>query len=126
MAAPVHPCFHNIDTSVDVISFIEEPRLIVKIPGCVQQRLESDNKLVRALPGQQEQTFILIWLTYIPVGSRQLRPALLYLLYGPGQLLDRFPVSPSPCSRAPACGGRRLRKQIVPAPNSSTTGGLDG
>ena len=23
----------------------------------------------------------------------------LYLLHGPGQLLDRFPVSPPPCSR---------------------------
>jgi hypothetical protein len=26
-------------------------------------------------------------------------PALLYVLHGPGQPLDRFPVSPSPCSR---------------------------
>ena len=31
---------------------------------------------------------------------RQLLPALLYLLHGPGQPLDRFPVSPSPCSRS--------------------------
>jgi len=27
-----------------------------------------------------------------------------YLLHGPGQFLDRFAVSPSPCSRAPASG----------------------
>jgi len=27
----------------------------------------------------------------------------LYLMHGPGQLLDRFPVSPAPCSRP---GGR--------------------
>jgi hypothetical protein len=30
-----------------------------------------------------------------------LRPSVgLYILYGPGQPLDRFPVSPPPCSRA--------------------------
>ena len=31
---------------------------------------------------------------------RQPLPALPYLLHGPGQSLDRFPVSPSPCSRS--------------------------
>ncbi len=43
-----------------VIACIEEPLLIAKILGHVQQRLESDNKLARAPPGHQEQTFNLI------------------------------------------------------------------
>jgi hypothetical protein len=43
-----------------VIACIEEPTLIARILGHVQQRLESDNKLARAPPGHQEQTFKLI------------------------------------------------------------------
>jgi hypothetical protein len=43
-----------------VIACIEAPALIARILGHVQQRLESDNKLARALPGHQEQTFKLI------------------------------------------------------------------
>ena len=43
-----------------VIAFIEEPALITRVLGHVQQRLESDNKLARAPPGYQEQTFNLI------------------------------------------------------------------
>jgi Ribonuclease G/E len=43
-----------------VIACIEEPALIARILGHVQQRLESDNKLARAPPGHQEQKFKLI------------------------------------------------------------------
>jgi hypothetical protein len=43
-----------------VIACIEAPALIARILGHVQQRLESGNKLARALPGHQEQTFKLI------------------------------------------------------------------
>jgi hypothetical protein len=43
-----------------VIACIEEPALIARILGHVQQCLESDNKLARAPPGHQEQTFKLI------------------------------------------------------------------
>ncbi len=43
-----------------MIACIEEPLLIAKLLGHVQQRLESDNKLARAPPGHQEQTFNLI------------------------------------------------------------------
>ena len=40
------------------------------------------------------------------LASSATAPALLYLLHGPGQPLDRFPVSPSPCSRVPVgCSG---------------------
>jgi hypothetical protein len=50
-----------------VIACIEEPALIARILGHVQQCLESDNKLARAPPGHQEQTFKLIW---CPVGGQ--------------------------------------------------------
>jgi hypothetical protein len=43
-----------------VIACIEELALIARILGHVQQRLESDNKLARAAPSHQEQTFKLI------------------------------------------------------------------
>jgi len=43
-----------------VIACIEEPGLIARILGHVQQPLESDNKLARTPPGHQEQTFKLI------------------------------------------------------------------
>jgi hypothetical protein len=43
-----------------VIACIEEPALIARILGHVQQRLEFDNILARAPPGHQEQTFKLI------------------------------------------------------------------
>jgi len=43
-----------------VIACIEEPALIARILGHVQQRLESDNKLARVPPRHQEQTFNLI------------------------------------------------------------------
>jgi hypothetical protein len=39
-----------------VIACIEEPALIARILGHVQQRLESDNKLARAPPRHQKQT----------------------------------------------------------------------
>ena len=41
-------------------TFGEEPALIARILGHVQQRLESDNKLARAPPGHQEPTFNLM------------------------------------------------------------------
>ena len=43
-----------------VVACIEESALIARILGHVQQRLESDNKLARAPPRHQEQTFNLI------------------------------------------------------------------
>ena len=43
-----------------VIACIEEPALVARILGHVQQRLESDNERARAPPGHQEQKFNLI------------------------------------------------------------------
>ena len=39
----------------------------------------------------------------------------LYLLHGPGQSLDRFPVSPSPCSRSllGKCSMLRLKRLLL-------------
>lgn len=45
---------------VRVIACIEEPWLMARILGHVQQRLESDNQPARAPPGHQEQTFNLM------------------------------------------------------------------
>jgi len=43
-----------------VIACIEEPALIARILGHVQQRLESDHQPARAPPGHQEQAFNLM------------------------------------------------------------------
>ena len=43
-----------------VIACIEEPALIARILGHVQQRLESDNTLARAPPGHHDQPFKLL------------------------------------------------------------------
>ena len=58
-AIDIETCPHCGGT-LRVIACIEEPALIARILGHVQQRLESDNKLARAPPGHQEQTFNLI------------------------------------------------------------------
>jgi len=55
----IEPCPHCGGT-LRVIACIEEPALIAWILGHVQQRLESDNKLVRAPLRHREQTFNLI------------------------------------------------------------------
>ena len=47
----------NLTRFQRVIASIEEPALIARIPGYVQQRMESDANLARAPPGHQEQTF---------------------------------------------------------------------
>jgi hypothetical protein len=43
-----------------VIACIEEPWLIARILGQVQERLETDHQPARAPPGHQEQTFNLM------------------------------------------------------------------
>jgi hypothetical protein len=60
VTAPAHPCARGISASLHVIACIEEPALIARILGHVQQRLESDNQPARAPPGHQEQPFNLM------------------------------------------------------------------
>ena len=50
----------NCGGTLRVIAYIEEPALIARILGHVQQREELNDPLARAPPGQQEQTFNLI------------------------------------------------------------------
>ncbi len=58
-AIDIEACPHCGGT-LRVIACIEEPLLIAKILGHVQQREELNGSLARAPPGHQEQTFNLI------------------------------------------------------------------
>jgi len=58
-AIDIEACPHCGGT-LRVIACIEEPALIARILGHVQQRLESDNQPARAPPGPQEQPFNLM------------------------------------------------------------------
>jgi hypothetical protein len=58
-AINIEACPHCGGT-LRVIACIEEPWLIARILGHVQQRLETDHQLARAPPGHQEQRFNLM------------------------------------------------------------------